>query len=42
MLQPSADQIDSNNEAYDEQNIHTTHLAYNLTKSKYETDDFEE
>ncbi|OAG73917.1 hypothetical protein A0J51_01390 [Gluconobacter japonicus] len=42
MLQPSRDRIDSNNEAYDEQNVHITHLTYNLAKSKYGTDDFEE
>lgn len=42
MLQPSADRIDSNNESYDEQNVHITHLACNLAKNKYGTDEFEE
>jgi hypothetical protein len=42
MLQPSADRIDSGNEAYNEDNLQITHLACNLAKSKYGVSDFED
>lgn len=42
MLQPSADRIDSANGAYDDENVWITHLACNLAKNKYGTNDFEQ
>ena len=41
MLQLSCDRVDSENEAYDEQNAQLTHLACNLAKNKYGHDAFE-
>ena len=41
MLQLSCDRVDSENEAYDEQNAQLTHLACNLAKNKYGRDAFE-
>lgn len=42
MLQPSADRIDSANGACDDENVWITHLACNLAKNKYGTNDFEQ
>lgn len=42
MLQPSADRIDSANGAYDDTNVHITHLACNLAKNQYSLDEFAE
>lgn len=42
MLQPSADRIDSANGAYNDENVWITHLACNLAKNSYGTDDFED
>ena len=40
MLQPSPDRIDSDNGAYDEGNVHITHLACNLAKNQYGSPQF--
>lgn len=40
MLQPSPDRIDSDNGAYDADNVHITHLACNLAKNKYGSHQF--
>lgn len=40
MLQPSPDRIDSDNGAYDEGNVHITHLACNLAKNQYGSSQF--
>jgi hypothetical protein len=42
MLQISADRIDSSNGAYDDSNVHLTHLACNLAKNKYGLEEFED
>jgi hypothetical protein len=38
MLQPSPDRIDSKNVAYDDANLHVTHLPCNLAKNQYGID----
>ncbi len=40
MLQASADRIDSGNPFYSEENAQITHLACNLAKNQYGTDQF--
>ncbi|MBB57581.1 MAG: hypothetical protein CMM42_10170 [Rhodospirillaceae bacterium] len=40
MLQPSPDRIDSDNGAYDEDNVHITHLVCNLAKNQYGSSHF--
>jgi hypothetical protein len=42
MLQVSADRIDSLNGAYDDFNVHLTHLACNLAKNKFGLEEFED
>ena len=42
MMRPSPDRIDSSNGAYDDENVHITHLACNLAKVNYGTEQFEE
>jgi len=42
LLQMSADRIVSKNGAYDETNMHITHLACNLAKNKFTADEFHE
>ena len=40
MLQASPDRIDSENGAYDDENVQITHLACNLAKNQYGDDQF--
>lgn len=42
MTQPSADRIDSSNDAYDDDNVWITHLACNLAKNQYGLEKFED
>ena len=42
MMQASADRIDSINGAYDDANVHITHLACNLAKNEFGLEKFEE
>lgn len=42
LLQSSVDRLDSQNEAYDEDNTHITHLGCNLAKNRVSLADFED